>query len=94
MALFKGCRKPKQKERFLIERKPAAFNSLPNDKILDRSKFKTFADNKIHVTENFKFVLGRVENTVGKGEIAGYQHFLLSPQCFPKGSSENVKITR
>ena len=26
----------------------------------------------------------RVENTVGKGENAGYQHFLLFPQCFPK----------
>ena len=25
-----------------------------------------------------------VENTVGKGENAGYQHFLLFPQCFPK----------
>ena len=26
----------------------------------------------------------RVENTVGKGENAGNQHFLLFPQCFPK----------
>ena len=26
----------------------------------------------------------RVENTVGKGENAGYQHFLLYPQCFQK----------
>ena len=24
----------------------------------------------------------RVENTVGKGELAHYEHFLLSPQCF------------
>ena len=31
------------------------------------------------------FVLGRVENVVGKGENAGYQHFLLFPQCFQKG---------
>ena len=29
----------------------------------------------------------RVENTVGKGENAGYQHFLLFPQCCPKLSS-------
>ena len=28
----------------------------------------------------------RVENTVGKGENAGYQHFLLFPQCFEKAS--------
>ena len=25
-----------------------------------------------------------VENTVGKGEIARYEQFLLSPQCFQK----------
>ena len=24
------------------------------------------------------------ENIAGKGENAGYQHFLLFPQCFPK----------
>ena len=32
-------------------------------------------------------LLDRVENTVGKGEYgenAGYQHFLLFLQCFPK----------
>ena len=28
------------------------FNSLPNDKILDLSKFKAFADDKIIVTQN------------------------------------------
>ena len=26
----------------------------------------------------------REENIVGKGENAGYQHFLLFPQCFSK----------
>ena len=26
----------------------------------------------------------RVENTVGKGENTGYQHFLLFLKCFPK----------
>ena len=31
-----------------------------------------------------KFVLGRVENIVRKGENAGYQHFLLFPQYFQK----------
>ena len=43
-------------------------NSLPNDKILDWSKWKAFADDKLNVTENLKFVLGRVENIAGKGE--------------------------
>ena len=31
-------------------------------------------------------VFERVENIVGKGENAGYQHFLLFPQCFEKAS--------
>ena len=61
-------------------------NSLPNDKILDWTKLKAFADDKINVTEKLKFVLGKVENVVGKGENAGYQHFLLYPQCFQKAS--------
>ena len=30
------------------------------------------------------FDFDRVENIVGKGENAGYQHFLLFPQCFHK----------
>ena len=33
--------------------------------------------NQSDVTQNLKFVLGRVENIVGKGENADYQHFLL-----------------
>ena len=59
-----------------------SFNSLPNNKILDQSKLKAFADDKIKVIEKLKFVLGRIENIVGKGGSAGYQHFLLFPQCF------------
>ena len=31
-------------------------------------------------------VFDRVVNIVGKGENAGYQHFLLLPQCFEKAS--------
>ena len=33
------------------------------------------------------FLLSSVENIVGKGENAGYQHFLLFPQCFLKAFS-------
>ena len=62
------------------------FNYLPNDKISDWSKLKAFADDKINVTEKLKFVLGRLENIVGKGESAGYQHFLLFSQSFQKAS--------
>ena len=38
------------------------------------------------MTQKFKFELGRVENIVEKGENAGYQHFLLYPQCPLKAS--------
>ena len=54
-------------------------NSLPNGKFLDWAKLKAFADCKIKVTEKMKFALEMVENILGKGENAGYQHFLLFP---------------
>ena len=60
--------------------------SLPNDKIFDWSKLKAFPDEKINMTEKLKYVLGRLENTVGKGENAGNQHFLFFLQCFQKAS--------
>ena len=60
-------------------------NPLPKDKILDKSKLKAFADDKIKVTYMLKSVLGREEN-VGKGD----QHFLLFPLCFQKASSQRV----
>ena len=37
------------------------------------------------MTEKLKFLKGRVENIVGKGENAGYQHFLFFPTMFSKG---------
>ena len=68
-------------------------NTLPNNKFSDWSKLKAFADDKINVTEKLKFVFGQVENIVGKGENAGYQHFLLFPQCFQKSSfPRSVKV--
>ena len=32
----------------------------------------------------------RVENTVGKGEIARYEQFLLFPQCFQKACTVDM----
>ena len=61
-------------------------NSLPNDKIVDVTKLKSFADNKMNKAQKMISVFHRVENSVGKGENAGYQHFLLLPQCFQKAS--------
>ena len=40
-----------------------------------------------------KFYCNRLENMVGKGKNAGYQHFLLFPQCFQKAScSEGFEV--
>ena len=39
------------------------------------------------MTEKFKFVLGWVENIAGRGENAGFQHFLLFLQSFQKASN-------
>ena len=60
------------------------FNSLPNDKILDWSKLKAIADDKTKALNMIILVLDTVENILGKAENAGYQHFLLFPQCFQK----------
>ena len=46
------------------------FYTGPNSKHLQTAKY---------VTEKLKFVLGRVENIMGKGENTSYQHFLLFP---------------
>ena len=63
--------------RILLFGKDLHCNSLPNNNILDWTKLKAFADDKLNLTKNLKLVLGRVENIVGKGENAGDQHFLL-----------------
>ena len=59
------------------------FNPFPHDKF-QTSKLKEFADNNSKFDENGKKLSKRVENTVGKGEIARYEQFLLFPQCFKK----------
>ena len=55
-------------------------------KILDLTKLKAFADDKINVAKMMIPVFDRLENIVGKGENAGYQHFLLFLHCFQKVS--------
>ena len=47
---------------------------------------KTLADNKLNFAEKLIFVLGMIENIVGKGQNADYQHFLLFPKYFQKAS--------
>ena len=50
--------------------------TLPNNKILDWSKSKAFADNKTNIAKMIISLSDRVENILGKGENAGNQ------QCF------------
>ena len=58
------------------------FNSSPNDKILDWSNLKAFADDTINVTEILKSFLGSLENIVGKRENDGKQYFTFSRKVF------------
>ena len=60
------------------------FNPFPNDKFLDPSKLKEVAAGNFKFDENGRKFSIRVKNTVGSGEIAHHEQFLLFPQCFPK----------
>ena len=64
--------------------------------ILDSSKLKEFADDNFKFDENGRTLSKWVENTVGKGEIARDEQFLLFPQCFQKacfpGASKGVIV--
>ena len=50
------------------------------------TELKAFADDTINVAKMMIPVFDRVENIVGKGKNAGYQHFLRFPQWFQKTS--------
>ena len=57
-------------------------SSFSKRQILDSSKLKGFADDNFNCDENGRKLFKRLENTVGKGEIACFEQFLLSPPCF------------
>ena len=61
------------------------FNSLPNIKILDHSKLTGFADDKINVTDRFKFPVEGVENIVENRKKCRLLAFSLFPTMFTKG---------
>ena len=63
---------------------------ITRQQILDSSKLKEFADDNFKFDENGRKLSERVENTVGKGEIAPYEQFLLFPQCFQKACFPGV----
>ena len=52
--------------------RPFLLKSVPND-ILDSSKLKALADDKRNAYQKYKFSFNKEENSVGKGENAGYQ---------------------
>ena len=60
------------------------FNPLLNDIILNKTRLKAFADDKLIVAVMMISLCDRVINTVGKGENAGDEHYLLFPQRVPK----------
>ena len=67
---------------------------MTRQQILDSSKLKEFADDNFIFDENGRKLSKWVENTVGKGEIARYEQFLLFP-VFSKGlSTRGVKRCR
>ena len=59
-------------------------NSLPDNKILDETKFNAFADDKLNVTKMIISVFDRVENIVGKGKIACTSNFSFFHYVFKR----------
>ena len=56
------------------------FNHLPNNQIMDWTKLKAFGKNNQILKKIVISDFESVKNIVGKGENAGYQHFLLFQQ--------------
>ena len=60
------------------------FSIFSRWQILDASKLIEFADDNFKFDEHDRTFLTRVENSVGKGEVARYEQLLLFPHCFQK----------
>ena len=61
-------------------------NPFPHEKILDQTKLKAFANDKLNVTKMIISVFDREENIVGKGEIACTSNFSFTHNVFQKTS--------
>ena len=61
-----------------------SFNPFPHDNILNQTKLKAVADDKLNVTKMMISVFDREENIVGKGEIACTSHFSFSHNVFKR----------
>ena len=72
------------------------YQPITRRQILNSSKLKEFADDNFKFDKNGRKLSKQIENTVGRGEIARYEQFLLFPQCFQKaccpGASKGVIV--
>ena len=67
-------------------------NSLPADNILDCSKLKAFADDKMNVAQMMISVLDKVNIIVRKGANAGSHLFSFQKASFPRSlKSSNLQ---
>ena len=67
-----------------------SFDNFCNNIDLPIIKLQNFRLVLIESIFKLKYVLGKVENIVGKGENAGYQHFLLFPRYFQNAFFPNI----
>ena len=67
----------KQPVTICKDKEMTGLNSFPIKQVLDSSKLKELADDNFTFDENGRMFSKWVENTVGKGEIARYEQFLL-----------------
>ena len=63
---------------------------FPEQQNFYSSKLKDFADDSLILDKNGKMLSKNVENTLGKGEIARHEQFLIFPQCFQKTCSADM----
>ena len=61
-------------------------NPFPHIKILDQTKLKAFADDKLNVTKMIFSAFDMSRKHCGKRRNCLYKQFLLFPQCFQKAS--------
>ena len=66
--MLPGCKKGRKAVKTIKKCVTFKFNSLPNNKILARSKLKAFADDKLDVIKIIISLVDRLENTMGNGE--------------------------
>ena len=60
------------------------FEPFPKRQVLNSSKLKDFADDNFIFDENSRKISKRVENTMGKGEIARFEQFSVSHGVFKR----------